>query len=272
MSTVVERSIEDGEKEDDTRPASEETPSTRDLFDSGSVRSLLTTCSVHSQKVSQKVERTCWECGHYPYSEVVTSCSSILQDDELKSNSPSTSSETANSSQKNNISSQNGRRRMQRVVTSNGTGQLESSIIQQQSLLNAVDRLSTSNNSEFEESSKAKRTSSNAQASPELSGVSETFIEDVSQGADDLGSFDVRRRKNEWVTSRGPHKTSSSTTTRADLGEEVNGPLDSCSDGSKLMERSVRPESNGSHHTPQVRQKYFASNNVMIKRTSAGEL
>ncbi|KAG6553054.1 hypothetical protein Mapa_005391 [Marchantia paleacea] len=215
VSTVVERSIEDGEKEDDTRPASEETPSTRDLFDSGS-------------------------------------------DDEQKSNSPSTSSETTNSSQKNNSSSQNSRRRiarvtnMQRVITSNGTGQPESSILQQQALLNAVDRLTTSNNSEFEESSKAKRTSSNAQASPELSGVSETFIEDFSQGAEDLGSFDVRRRKSEWATSRGSHKTSSFTTTRADLGEEVNGPLDSYSDGSKLMERSTRPESNGSQHTPQA--------------------
>ncbi|KAL3692966.1 hypothetical protein R1sor_006617 [Riccia sorocarpa] len=212
VSTVVERSIEDGEKEEDARPPSEESTAAKDLFDSG-------------------------------------------LDEERRTSSPSTTSEAASSSQKQS-SGQRSRMRIprltnkHRMVTGNDISQSDPSDVLQPPLPNSVNRLTVTSKSESEQSAKSKTTASYVKAATESAGTWEASVEGASQ--EEMGSF-VGRRNN----GKGASHVSE-TATLEEHGEEVNGPLEASTDGSKIMARPTKAE-NGSYYTPQSRKMSTAS-------------
>ncbi|KAL2634846.1 hypothetical protein R1flu_006325 [Riccia fluitans] len=163
VSTVVERSIEDGEKEEDPRPPSKEGTAAKDLFGSG----------------LDEVRRN----------------SSPSTTSETASSSQKHSSGQRSRMRMPRLTTK------QRTSMANDAGQSDSLDVLQPPLPNAVKRLTVISNSESEQSSKAKATASSVQATTELPGAWETSVEDASHSAEEMGSF-VGKRTSEIAASR----------------------------------------------------------------------
>ncbi|CAM6114867.1 unnamed protein product [Calypogeia fissa] len=218
VSTVVERAIEDGEKED-RRPVSDEASTTRDPFESGSDDEQKTPSSSQSLETSGLSSSQSNSFGRRARIKIPRSVTSL-----------------------------------QRMAMRNGSGQPSPSSGSHQLPPNSGDRLTSSNNPLSDGPSSSLRSPGSGSGSPGLPGLSERFVGDVAlQGSDEVENLDSRDQSSGKGFQLSQEASGSASAYLEHADEVLNGSRAAYSEG--LKQKSSLPVqllANGSNHSSQV--------------------